>query len=39
MERANRDIDYNNLRNKVMSSGDEYRFDGLEDPIILLNYI
>ena len=39
IQRASQDIDYNNLNYKVMSSGDEYRFDGLEDPITLLNYI
>ena len=39
IQRASHDIDYSNLSYKVMSSGDEYRFDGLEGPITLLNYI
>ena len=39
IELANADVDYNDLKYTVMSSGDEYQFDGLEDPITLLNDI
>ena len=35
----NNKIDYNNLKYVVVSSGDEYRFDKLEDPISFLNDI
>ena len=35
----NNKIDYDNLKYVVISSGDEYSFDKLEDPIALLNDI
>ena len=35
----NNKIDYNNLKYVVVSSGDEYRLDKLEDPISFLNDI
>ena len=37
IEELNNKIDYNNLKYVVISSGDEYRFDKLEDPIAFLN--
>ena len=39
IEELNNKIDYNNLKYVVVSSGDVYRFDKLEDPIALLNDI
>ena len=36
---ASHDIDYNNLNYKFMGSGDEYKFDGLKDLLVLLNNI
>ena len=39
IEELNNKIDYNNLKYFVVSSGDEYRFDKLEDPIAFLNDI
>ena len=39
IERASNDVDFRDLRYKVMSSGDEYQFDGIEGPIALLNNI
>ena len=39
IEELNNKIDYNNLKYVVVSSGDEYRFDKLEDPIAFLNDI
>ena len=38
-ERASNDIDYNDLKYTVLSNGDEYQFDQIEDPITLLNNI
>ena len=35
----NNKIDYNNLKYVVLSSGDEYRFDKLDDPLVFLNDI
>ena len=35
----NNKIDYNNLKYVVVSSGDEYRFDKLDDPLVFLNDI
>ena len=39
IERATNDIDYNNLKYKVTSSGKEYKFDRLGDPLFFLNNI
>ena len=39
IERANHNVDYNNLRYKIMSRGDEYQFDQIEDLITLLKDI
>ena len=39
IEKLSNKIDYNNLKYVVVSSGDEYRFDKLEDPIAFLNDI
>ena len=39
IEELNNKIDYNNLKYVVVSSGDEYRFDKLKDPIAFLNDI
>ena len=39
IEELNNKIDYNNLKYVFVSSGDEYRFDKLEDPIALLSDI
>ena len=39
IKRASNDVDFRDLRYKVMSSGDEYQFDGIEGPIALLNNI
>ena len=39
IEELNNRIDYNNLKYVVASSGDEYRFNKIEDPITLLNKI
>ena len=38
-ELANNDINYNNLNYEVITSGDEYQFDGLEYPLVLLKNI
>ena len=35
----NNKIDYNNLKYVVISSGDEYEFYKLEDPLVFLNDI
>ena len=35
----NNKIDYNNLKYFVISSGDEYSFDKLDDPLVFLNDI
>ena len=35
----NNKIDYNNLKYVVVSSGDEYRSDKLDDPLVFLNDI
>ena len=39
IEKLSNKIDYNNLKYVVVSSGDEYRFDKLEDPIAFLSDI
>ena len=39
LQNASHNIHYNNLNYKFMGSGDEYKFDGLKDPIVLLNNI
>ena len=39
IEEFNNKIDYDNLKYVVESSGDEYRFNKIEDPIALLNDI
>ena len=36
---ADHDIDYRNLKFEVITRDDEYRFDGLEDLLVLLNNI
>ena len=36
---ASNNINYNNLNYEVIGSGDEYKFDGLKDPLVLLNNI
>ena len=33
---ASHNIDYNNLNYKFMGSGDQYKFDGLKHPLVLL---
>ena len=35
----NNKIDYNNLKYVVVSSGDEYSFNKLDDPLVFLNDI
>ena len=39
IQNASHNIDYNNLNYKFVGSGDEYKFDGLKDPLVLLNNI
>ena len=39
IQNASNDINCDNLNYKIMSSGDEYKFDGLKDALILLNNI
>ena len=39
IEELNNKINYNNLKYVVVSSGDEYRFDKLDDPLVFLNDI
>ena len=39
IEEFNNEIDYNNLKYVVVDSGDEYRFDKLDDPLFFLNDI
>ena len=39
IQRSSDDIDYNNLNYKVMSSGKEYKFYRLKDPLVFLNDI
>ena len=39
IEELNNKIDYNNLKYVVVSSGSEYSFDKLDDPLVLLNDI
>ena len=39
IEELNNNIDYNNLKYVVVSSGDEYSFDELDDPLVFLNDI
>ena len=39
LEELNNKIDYDNLKYVVESSGDEYKFNKIEDPIALLNNI
>ena len=36
---ANHNVDYNNLNYEVITSGDEYQFNGLEDTLVLLKEI
>ena len=39
LEELNNKIDYNNLKYVVVSSGDEYNFNNLDDPLTFLNNI
>ena len=39
IERANYDVDYNNLKYTVISSGEEFEFDKSEDPLVFLKEI
>ena len=39
IEELSKKIDYNNLKYTVVSCGEEFKFDRLEDPILFLNYI
>ena len=39
IEELNNKFDYNNLKYAVVSSGDEYSFDKLDDPLVFLNDI
>ena len=39
IEELNDEIDNNNLKYVVVNSGDEYRFDKLDDPLVFLNNI
>ena len=39
LEELNNKIDYNNLNYVVVSSGDEYNFNNLDDPLTFLNNI
>ena len=39
IEELNNKIDYNNLNYVFLSSGDEYSFDELDDPLVFLNDI
>ena len=39
LEELNKKIDYNNLNYVVFSSGDEYNFNNLDDPLTFLNNI
>ena len=39
IEEINNKIDYNNLNYVVVGTGDEYSFNNLDDPLILLNNI
>ena len=39
IQNASHNINYNNLNYKFMGSGDEYKFDGLKDHLVLLNNI
>ena len=39
IEELNKKIDYNNLKYTVISSGEEFEFDKLEDPLVFLNDI
>ena len=39
IEELNNKIDYNDLNYSVVGTGDEYSFDDLDDPLILLNNI
>ena len=39
IQSASHNINYNNLSYKFMGSGDEYKFDGLKDPLVFLNNI
>ena len=39
IQRAENDVDFNNLNYTVTSSGKEYKFDGLKDPLVLFNNI
>ena len=39
IEELNNKIDYDNLKNVVVGTGDEYNFNNLDDPLTLLNNI
>ena len=39
LQLATRNVNYNNLNYKVITSDDEYQFHELEDPLVLLNNI
>ena len=39
IQNASHNINYNNLNYKFIGSGDEYKFDGLKDPLVFLNDI
>ena len=39
MEELNKTIDYNNLKNTVISTGEEFEFDKSEDPLVFLTDI
>ena len=39
IQNASHNINYDNLSYKVMRSGDEYKFDGLKDPLVPLDNI
>ena len=39
IQNASHNINYNKLNYKVMGSGDEYKFNGLKDPLVFLNNI
>ena len=39
IEELNNEIDYNNLKYVVLNSGNEYAFDKLDDPLVLLDNI
>ena len=39
IQNASHNINYSNLNYKFMGSGNEYKFDGLKDPMVLLNNV